>query len=189
RSFFEQKYPRFEMLFAVRSDRDPAVAMVDRLRASYRAIPSRLIVTGEPPYANAKVFSLDRMLGAAQYDLVVMADSDVRVTPDLLDVIAREFRDEGVGLVTCPYRGVPGASFWSLLEAVGLNTEFISGILVARMLDGMKFAIGPTIAARRRTLAAIGGFDAVKDYLAEDFVMGRLAAERGEGVILSSYVI
>jgi len=75
------------------------------------------------------------------------------------------------------------------LEAIGLNTEFIGGVLVARMLDGMKFALGPTIAARRRTLARIGGFDAVKDYLAEDFVMGKLAAERGDGVILSSYVI
>src|SRR5262249_35032166 len=119
----------------------------------------------------------------------VMADSDIRVTPEMLSVIAREFRDDRVGLATCPYRGVPGRSFWSLLEAIGLNTEFISGILVARMLDGMKFAIGPTIAVRRRTLEAIGGFDAVKDYLAEDFVMGKLAAERGEGVILSSYVI
>src|SRR5262249_49384553 len=69
------------------------------------------------------------------------------------------------------------------------NTEFLGGILVARMLEGMKFAVGPTIAARRRTLSRIGAFDSVKDYLAEDFVMGKLAAEAGEGVILSSYVI
>jgi ceramide glucosyltransferase len=118
-----------------------------------------------------------------------MADSDIRVTPDMLSMIAAEFQDERVGLATCPYRAVPGRSFWSTLEAIGLNTEFIGGVLVARMLDGMKFALGPTIAARRQTLARIGGFDAVKDYLAEDFVMGKLAAERGDGVILSSYVI
>ena len=92
-------------------------------------------------------------------------------------------------MATCPYRAVPGRSLWSTLEAVGLNTEFIGGVLVARMLDGMKFALGPTIAARRETLERIGGFDAVKDFLAEDFVMGKLAAERGYGVILSSYVI
>jgi ceramide glucosyltransferase len=92
-------------------------------------------------------------------------------------------------MATCPYRAVPGRSFWSTLEAVGLNTEFIGGVLVARMLDGMKFALGPTIAARRQTLAEIGGCDAVKDYLAEDFVMGKLAAEQGWRVILSSYVI
>ena len=101
----------------------------------------------------------------------------------------RSSRIAKLGLATCPYRAVPGRSFWSTLEAVGLNTEFIGGVLVARMLDGMKFALGPTIAARRETLERIGGFDAVKDFLAEDFVMGKLAAERGYGVILSSYVI
>ncbi len=189
RSFLQQRYPDFEILFAVRSATDPAIPVVDSLRAQYPSVPSRLIVTGEPPYANAKVYSLDRMLAAAKYDLLVMADSDIRVTPDMLAAIAAEFADPRLGLATCPYRAVPGASAWSTLEAVGLNTEFLGGVLVARMLDGMKFALGPTIVARRETLAAIGGFDAVKEFLAEDFVMGKLAAERGYGVILSSYVI
>jgi ceramide glucosyltransferase len=189
RTFFEQGYPAFEILFALRDMDDPAIALVERLRADYPQVASRLIVTGQPPYANAKVFSLDRMLAEARYDLLVMSDSDIRVTPEMLAVIAAEFQDARLGLATCPYRAVAGHSFWSRLEAVGLNTEFIGGILVARMLEGMKFAVGPTIAARRETLAAIGGFDAVKDYLAEDFVMGKLAAERGWGVILSSYVI
>jgi ceramide glucosyltransferase len=189
RSFFEQSYPRFEILFAVRSSEDPAIALVERLRAAYPAVPSRLIVTGEPPYPNAKVFSLDRMLAAAHHDLIVMSDSDIRVTPGLLSILAAEFQDARLGLATCPYRAVPGRSFWSTLEAIGLNTEFIGGVLVARMLDGMKFALGPTIAARRETLSRIGGFDAVKDFLAEDFVLGKLAAERGYGVILSSYAI
>ncbi len=84
---------------------------------------------------------------------------------------------------------MPGNSFWSTLEAIGLNTEFLAGVLVARMVDGMNFALGPTIAARRETLERIGGFERLKDYLAEDFVMGRLAAESGADVILSSYVI
>jgi ceramide glucosyltransferase len=189
RTFFEQDYPAFEMLFAVREADDPAVSVVERLRARYPAVAARLIVTGEPPYANAKVFSLDRMLAAARFDLVVMSDSDIRVTPHMLRTIAAEFADPAVGMATCPYRAVPGPSIWSTLEAVGLNTEFLGGVLVARMLDGMKFALGPTIAARREVLQRIGGFDAVKDYLAEDFVMGKLAAERGAGVILSSYAI
>ena len=189
RTFFEQEYSNFEILFAVRNPDDPAIAVAERLRARYRSVPSRLIVTGEPPYPNAKVYSLDRMLAEARHDLLVMSDSDVRVTPDMLAVIAAEFQDAKLGLATCPYRAVPGRSFWNTLEALGLNTEFIGGVLVARMLDGMKFALGPTIAARRATLAGIGGFDAVKDFLAEDFVMGNLAAARGDGVILSSYVI
>ena len=188
-SFFEQSYPQFEILFAVRSAEDPAIAVLEKLRARYPAVPSRLIVTGEPPYPNAKVYSLDRMLAAAENPLVVMSDSDVRVTPALLSAIAAEFADEKLGLATCPYRAVPGRSFWSTLEALGLNTEFIGGVLVARLLDGMKFALGPTIAARRAALEAIGGFDAVKDFLAEDFVMGSRVAARGFGVILSSYAI
>jgi ceramide glucosyltransferase len=84
---------------------------------------------------------------------------------------------------------VAGESFWSRLEATGMNTDFFSGVLVARMLEGMRFAVGPTIVARRAVIQAIGGFDRIKDYLAEDFVLGKFAAEAGHGVILSSYVI
>ena len=189
RTFFEQDYPSFEILFAVREAHDPAVPIVEKLRGQYPNVPSRLLITGEPPYPNAKVFSLDRMLTASAHDLVVMSDSDIRVTPALLKTIAAEFQDPKLGVATCPYRAVAGGSFWSRLEAVGLNTDFLAGILVARMLEGMRFAVGPTIAARRHVLESIGGFDRLKDYLAEDFVMGKFAAESGHGVALSSYVI
>jgi ceramide glucosyltransferase len=189
RSFFKQDYSSFEILFAVRSPLDAAIPVVERLQEQYPRVRSRLLVTGEPPYANAKVYSLHRMVALARNEILVMADSDVRASSDLLSVVAGEFQDEKVGLVTCPYRVVPGGNFWSTLEAVGLNTQFMSGVLVARLLVGMTFALGPTIAARRQTLLDIGGFDAVKDYLAEDFVMGKLAAEKGYRVVLSSSVI
>jgi len=189
RTFFEQDYPAYEILFAVKSQQDPAVSVVEKLRSQYPHIPSRLLITGEPPYANAKVFSLEHLLAAAAHDLVAMSDSDTRVTPGLLRTINAEFRNPDVGLATCPYRAVGGPSLWSRLEATGLNTDFMAGILVARMLEGMKFAVGPTIVARRQVLESIGGFEVLKEYLAEDFVMGKLAAEAGHGVILSSYVI
>jgi ceramide glucosyltransferase len=189
RTFFEQDYPSFEILFAVREPEDPAVAVVEKLRQEYPNVPSRLLITGEPTYPNAKVFSLDRMLHASAYDLLVMSDSDIRVTPTMLRTIAAEFQDPKLGIATCPYRAVAGKSFWSRIEAIGMNTDFLAGILVARMLEGMRFAVGPTIAARRRTLESIGGFERLKDYLAEDFVMGKFAAEAGHGVGLSSYVI
>jgi ceramide glucosyltransferase len=189
RTFFEQDYPSFEILFAVRSESDPAVQVVSRLQREYSRIQSRLVITGEPPYPNAKVFSLECMMAAAGNDLLVMSDSDIRVTPDLLRTAAAEFQDARLGVATCPYRAVPGASFWSRLEATGMNTDFWGGALVARMLEGMRFAVGPTIVARRRVLQAIGGFARLKDYLAEDFVMGQFAADAGHGVILSSCVI
>ncbi len=194
RTFFEQDYPSFEILFAVREPEDPAVAVVEKLQQEYSNVPSRLLVTGEPPYPNAKVFSLDRMLHASAHDLVVMSDSDIRVTPTMLRTIAAEFQNPKLGIATCPYRAVAGgslekSSFWSRIEAIGMNTDFLAGILVARMLEGMRFAVGPTIAARRHALESIGGFERLKDYLAEDFVMGKFAAEAGHGVTLSSYVI
>lgn len=189
RTFFEQDYPSFEILFALRDTRDPAAAVIQKLQKEYPHVASRLLLTGQPPYSNAKVYLLDRMLAIAENDLVVMSDSDIRVTSQMLRTIAGEFQDPAIGLATCPYRAVPGPSFWSALEATGMNTDFFAGVLVARMLQGMHFAVGPTIAARRSVLQSIGGFDRLKDYLAEDFVMGKFAAEAGHGVILSSYVI
>ena len=189
RTFFEQEYPAFEILFAVRSENDPAAPVVERLCREYSKIPTRLLVTGEPPYPNAKVYSLEQMLQATANDLVVMSDSDIRVTPDMLRRVAAEFQDAHLGVATCPYRAVSGPSLWSRLEATGMNTDFWGGALVARMLEGMRFAVGPTIVARRRVLNSIGGFARLKDYLAEDFVLGKFAAESGQGVILSSYVI
>jgi ceramide glucosyltransferase len=189
RTFFEQDYPLFEILFAARRADDPAVEVIERLQAEYPRVPSRLIITGESAYPNAKVYSLERMLRAASHDLVVMSDSDTRVTPDFLRLIAAEFRDPRLGLATCPYRAHSGAGFWSRLEATGINTQFLSGVLVARMIEGMRFAIGPTIAARRAALESIGGMRSLKDHLAEDFVMGKLVAEAGFRVILSSCVI
>jgi len=189
RTFFEQDYPAFELVFAVRTVHDPAVTVVERLKLEYPHIPTRLIVTGEPTYANAKVYSLERMLSEAANDLIVMSDSDVRAGPDLLRTVSAEFQDSQLGLTTCPYRAVAGASLWSRMEAVGMNTDFMAGILVARMIKGMRFAVGPTIVARRSVLQSIGAFDKVKDYLAEDFLMGKLVAAAGYGVALSSYVI
>jgi ceramide glucosyltransferase len=189
RSFFAQDYPQFEILMAVSTEDDAALPMARRLSSAYPHIPTRILVTGEPPYPNRKVCSIDRMVKAASHDLLIMSDSDIRVTPGMLRVIAAEFQDPKLALTTCPYRAVPGNSIWSRLEAVMMNTEFLSGILVARMLEGMRFAVGPTTVARKQLIEAIGGFESMRDFLAEDFVLGQRAAELGFGVALSSYVV
>jgi ceramide glucosyltransferase len=189
RSFFAQDHPDFELLFAVREASDPAIEVLNALCREFPARLVRLIVTGEPPYANAKVFSLDRMMSEARHDLLVMSDSDIRVEAGFLRAIATEFNDPHIALATCPYRATARQSFWSKLEAEGMNTEFLAGLLVARLVEGVKFAVGPTIAARKSALQAIGAFAALKDYLAEDFVMGKFAAEAGFGVILSRNIV
>jgi ceramide glucosyltransferase len=189
RSFLVQDYPEFEILFAVETGEDAAVAVVRQLMEDHPGIPVRLVIAGPSPFPNAKVHSLRSMLAEAKHELLVMADSDVRVTAGFLRILAAEMSGANIALVTCPYRAVAGNSFWSRLEAIGLNTEFIAGVEVARMLGGMDFALGPTIAARKMHLAEIGGFDELQPYLAEDFVMGHRLAQRGRGVVLSSYAI
>lgn len=190
RSFFEQAYADFELLFAVRHEWDPAAQVVRGLMLEYPQVNSRLLVTGEPPYAHAKVFSLQCMFDESKHELIVMSDSDVRVKNDFCHSLAAEFADQQLGLVTCPYRAVPGKGIWSRLEAIGMNTDFHAGLFTAVMMEGTRFAVGPTIVARKHVLVALGGIERVKDYLSsEDFMLGRIASELGFGVRLSRYVV
>jgi ceramide glucosyltransferase len=189
RSFFRQDYPEFELLFAVRDASDPALAVVEKLRAEFPRVPVQLVLTGEPPWTNPKCYSLDRMLAQARHELIVMSDSDTRVGPELLATLAAEFGDPALGLASCPYRAVGGRDLWTRLEAVGLNTEMLAGVLADRMLEGVRFGLGPVMGARRKAIEAAGGFAQFQDYLTEDLLIGRRIAERGFGTILSSCVI
>ena len=188
-SFFQQNYPTFEILFAVRHDSDPAVQVVNALTAKYPHLPTQMILTGEPPYANAKVFSMEKMAAQASGKLLVITDSDASVAPDYLQDMARCFADAEVGAVTNLYRGIPGADIWSRLEALGMSTEFMAGVIVAERLEGMHFTLGPSMAIRGSTLNEIGGFARMADYLADDFVLGQWTAEAGQKVVLSSHII
>jgi len=190
RSFFVQDYPQFEVLLGVHRIDDPAVVVAEKIIGEFEGrISARLIVTGESPIPNAKAFTLNRLVREARYDVLVMSDSDVRVKPSLLSDLAREFAQERVGLITCPYLAVAGKSVWSRLEAIGMNTELLGGVLVARMMEGMRFALGCTLAVRRRVLEDMGGFSYLQEFLAEDFVIGQRAAQQGHGVLLSAHVI
>jgi ceramide glucosyltransferase len=190
RSFFEQDYPNYEVLLGVHREDDPAAVLATKIIREYNGrVEARLIITGESPIPNAKAFSLNRLVREARHDLLVMSDSDVRVQAALLASLAQEFQEESVGLITCPYRAVPGKSLWSRLEAIGMNTELLGGVLVARMMEGMRFALGCTVAVRRSVLEHMGGFAYLQEFLAEDFVIGQRTAELGHRVLLSSYVI
>jgi ceramide glucosyltransferase len=190
RSFFTQDYRDYEILFAVDRMDDPAVAIVDKVRGEFPQGPKvHLIETGDPTVPNRKAHSLGRLVPRAQHSILVMSDSDVHVPPDLLRRVAAEFQDPNVGVVTCPYRAVPGRGFWSRLEAIGMNTEFLAGVLVAWLVGEMNFALGPTLAARREVIEAMGGFADLGHYLAEDFEIGNRAPRLGYRVVLSSCVI
>jgi ceramide glucosyltransferase len=189
RSLFEQQYPNFEILLSVHDESDPAAEIARRVMAAYPRISSRLIIAGISPFPNAKVWSLRALLSEARHETIVMTDSDIFIDRDGLRTIVSELAPPGVALVTCPYRAVGGPRFWSRLEALGLNTEFLGGLLTARLLNGMDFAIGCTIATRRAELAAIGGLENLQRYLAEDFEMGSRMRRQGKTVVLSRCII
>jgi ceramide glucosyltransferase len=190
RSFFTQDYPDYELLFAVHELADPAAAVVDKVCREFPQGPKfHLIETGEATVPNRKAHTLGHLVARAQHSILVMSDSDVYVPPGLLRRVAAEFQDPAVGVVTCPYRAVPGQGFWSRLEAIGMNTEFLAGVLVAWLVGEMDFALGPTLAARREVIEAMGGFGELGHYLAEDFVIGNRAPRFGYRVVLSSCII
>ncbi len=206
RTFFEQDYlqhvamaggavaqdgvSRVEVLFCARNESDAGLEVARRVAASYPAFTTRILTSGEPWAANAKVCSLAVMAKAATHDLWVVSDSDVRVTPDYLRRIVLPFADEQVGCATCLYRGVAVESgLWSELEAVGMTIEMSSGVCAASLTEPMQFALGPTMVARRQCVAEVGGFEAMADYCADDFVLGNWIAHKGHSVVLIGHII
>src|SRR5262249_14551021 len=153
-SFFRQDYPEFELIFGVRQDSDPALEIVRSLQRKYPHVKVQVISSGEPAYPNAKVFVMERMLAAAVGSYLVITDSDVCVKPDCVRRVVAPLLDPDVGVVTCLYRGVPAGGLWSKLEAMGMSVEMPSGVLVADMLEGMRFALGPTMATRKDVVDA-----------------------------------
>jgi ceramide glucosyltransferase len=190
-TFFAQDYPEYEILFCARSAEDAGLAIARRVAARHPRIPVKFLSTGgEPDYINAKAASMERMEAEAAYGLLVISDSDVRVTPDYLRAVALPFADPKVGGITCPYRGVAvEGGLWAQLETVGMSVEMTAGVLVARNLEGMQFTLGPTMAFRRETIRRMGGFAVTAEYCADDFVLGNETFKLGETVVLSHHAI
>ena len=190
-TFFEQDYPEYEILFCARSAQDAGLQTARRVAARYPKVSAKFLSTGgQPDYINAKVASLEKMETEAAYSILVISDSDVRVTPDYLRAVALPFADETVGGMCCLYRGVAAeGGLWARLEAVGMSVEMTAGVLAARAMEGMKFVLGPTMAFRREVIRQIGGFKVTADYCADDFVLGNETAKLGQTVALSHHAI
>ena len=188
-SFFQQDYPQFEIVIGARDPENPAARVAEEVRRRYPQVKSRMIFSGPPTWPNAKVFSLDKMISSSHNDHFVISDSDIRVNPGFLRSVIPPLLDPKIGLVTCPYRGIPAADFWSGLEALGMSVEMPSGVLVANMMEGMRFAMGAVMATRRDALSKIGGIAATADYYSDDFVLGNEVWAAGYGVTLSHHIV
>jgi ceramide glucosyltransferase len=188
-SFFRQDYPSYEILFCARWENDPGLQIAREVAGRHPEVPVQFLTSGEPPWPNARCFSLEVMRKQAKHEFLIISDSDVRVAKDYLRSIMSPFADPEVGLVTCLYRGVSSSGLWARLEAMGMSVEMTGGVLVAEMLEGMKFALGPTMVVRKQALTAIGNFPVLGEYHADDFMLGNLVAASGSRVVLSTHSI
>jgi ceramide glucosyltransferase len=158
-SFFKQDYPEYEILFCARHASDAGLAVARKVAARFPHVKARILTCGEPPWPNARTFSLEIMRREALYPILVASDSDVSVGRDYLASVVEPLRDPQVGMVTCLYRGVTRHGLWARLEAMGMSIEMTSGVLVANMLEGMQFALGPSMVMRQSTVEKIGGYE------------------------------
>jgi ceramide glucosyltransferase len=188
-SFFRQDYPSYEILFAADEADDPALEVVREVAARYPHIPQRIIINGRPPWPNPPAWSFHCMTEVATYDILVTSDSDVEVSPNYLREVVAPLLDPKVGMVTCVYRGKNAGGFWSGMDAIGMSVEMTAGVLVANLLEGMKFGLGPTIAVRKDSVARIGGYQALGEYYANDFTIGNFIEKAGYRVVLSNHII
>ena len=192
-TFFEQDYPDFELLFCARQESDAGLQLAREVGKRYPHVDAKYVTCGEPmpKFHNAKVFSLAKLDSVARNDNYITSDADVRVAPNYLQRMVQTLKDPHVGLASCVYLGTAheNAGFASRLDAVGKSVEMTSGVLVADMIEGTKFALGATMAVRRKSFQDVGGFNDLGQFYADDFVLGNRLAAQGTGVLLATHVI
>lgn len=191
-SLCRQDYPDYELLFCVNTREDPAVPVIEQLARDFPHRTIRLLVgfgDRRTPGTNDKVMKLVRLVREAKNEIVVINDSDVRVKPDYLRTVVAPLADPKVGAVTCLYASVGEKTLTDHLQTIGMMSDFFAGLLIGRQIDGVKFALGTTIATTRTRLAEAGGYERLENGPADDLLIGRHIAETGHPVELLPYAI
>jgi ceramide glucosyltransferase len=197
-TFFEQDYTEFELLFCARFEDDAGLQLARAVGQRYPQVTAKYMTCGDPmpKFHNAKVYSLAKLDSVAKNDLYITSDADVRVQQNYLKRMVQTLKDPRVGLASCLYLGTtegrtagetPG--FAARLDAVGKSVEMTSGVLVADMIEGTKFALGATMATRRKSFQDVGGFNELGQFYADDFVLGNRLAAQGTRVLLATHII
>ena len=189
RSFLDQDYPEMQVVFGVRHSTDAALPVARELTRHYAGGDIALVVNPRATGSNLKVANLENMLPAAKHDIIVMADSDMRVDRHYLSAVSAPLQDPQNGAVTCLYKGVPVGGLWSHLGAMHINFGFLPSALLGEMLRTGGGCFGATIALRRAVLQRIGGFARIRDELADDHRLGDAVRDLGLTIVLSRYIV
>jgi ceramide glucosyltransferase len=188
-SFCRQDYPEYEVVFCVGDGTDPVLGVIEQIVHDFPECKIRVLFGSGRVATNDKVAKLARLTSEAQYEHLVINDSDVRAEPGYLRTVVAPLADAKVGAVTCFYAPTEEKTVVQHLQSAGMLSDFYAGLLVAWQLDGVKFALGPTIATTRTRLAGFGGYQAIENRPADDLLVGRLVAEQGYEVKLLSYSV
>ena len=188
-SFCHQTHPQFQIVFGVRRSDDPAIEIVRQLQADFPDLDLALVLDPAVHGTNYKVSNLINMLGSAKHEFLVIADSDMAVAPNYLEVLATALKNPEIGLVTCLYAGHPLEGIWSKLGAAHISHGFFPSVLVGRLVKGRAGCFGATMALRRADLEAIGGLDTLKNLLADDYFLGAKLQTLGKKLHLTGMVV
>jgi ceramide glucosyltransferase len=188
-SFCRQDYPDYEIVFCIDPDDDAVLSLIEKLKRDFPECRIRILYGSGRVATNDKVAKLARLVSEAEHETIVISDSDVRVQPDYLRRVTAPLRDPKVGAVTCFYVPVKVTTFIDHLQTAGMISDFYAGVLVAWQLDGVKFALGTTIATTRARLSGFGGYPVLENGPADDLLVGRLIADQGYEVVLSPYIV
>jgi ceramide glucosyltransferase len=184
-SFCKLDYPEYEILFAVNDDSDPALPLIRQIMAEFPQKRIRLFINAKDLGANRKVNKLAMLTREAEYDVLVLTDGDVRVGPNYLREVIAPLRKMKIGAVTSFYRAIVQDNLGAKLEAIGAASDFFAGVLMARWKEGIRFALGASIATTKDWVGKMGGFEAIADTLADDYELGLRIAKAGGEIVLS----
>lgn len=189
-SFCDQEYPQeFDVIFCVHAPDDPARAVAERVARDFPSAHATVAIGENPAIANPKIANLVKPSVDLRGEIVVIADSDIRVDRRYLRALATSFESDRIGAATCLYAGMPNATLFSRLGALQIEDGFIPSVLVAIALGRLRFCLGATMAVRRSVLVEIGGLATLGEHLADDHALGELVTSRGHEVELSRYVV
>ncbi len=189
RSFCQQDYPEYQIIFGLHDNDDPAIPVIKRIIKEFKNIDVSYIVDPRIYGCNHKVSNLINMYPKAKHDYLLIADSDMRVPENYLQKVMSPFADETVGAVTCLYSGSARGKLASKLNAMFINEWFLPSVLISRILSPIKYCLGATMIVRRKLLDNMGGFNCLSDYLADDYMLGKHVAEQGYKIHLSDFVV